>query len=340
MENQVWRCSCGQENTGKYCAACGQMQPAARTKKYGRIGGVVILLLALLGFGLYQYYMHMEKAYLAECDSALQIVTDLKSYAGQDPQKHADDFDNGKALLMEKYQNLSRMSVPKAYAESNAKLIECLKIEYGLMDETVTALKHHENHMSEIKAKIKDLRDMSTMLFIDGRDFTEPFDLEVLGKNLESSSQTSGGSAAPQTAAVPSEPSYKHYVNRRYGFQVDYPADFIPGRQPANGDGLSFTSPDGQASLNVSAGHIFNTSLQKAYTNDLQRVQGSLGYHTAGDTWYVITWSDDRMIHYQKTFILGKTRDDMRFSYPIQQKGSYENVVSALESSFKSGRDD
>ena len=181
---------------------------------------------------------------------------------------------------------------------------------------------------------------MSTMLFIDGRDFTEPFDLEVLGKNLESSSQTSGGSAAPQTAAVPSEPSYKHYVNRRYGFQVDYPADFIPGRQPANGDGLSFTSPDGQASLNVSAGHIFNTSLQKAYTNDLQRVQGSLGYHTAGDTWYVITWSDDRMIHYQKTFILGKTRDDMRFSYPIQQKGSYENVVSALESSFKSGRDD
>ena len=160
------------------------------------------------------------------------------------------------------------------------------------------------------------------------------------GKNLESSSQTSGGSAAPQPAAVPSEPSYKHYVNRRYGFQVDYPADFIPGRQPANGDGLSFTSPDGQASLNVSAGHIFNTSLQKAYTNDLQRVQGSLGYHTAGDTWYVITWSDARMIHYQKTFILGKTRDDMRFSYPIQQKGSYENVVSALESSFKSGRDD
>src|SRR3954471_13483338 len=58
---------------------------------------------------------------------------------------------------------------------------------------------------------------------------------------------------APAAAA----PGWRVYANPRYGTTLEVPADWRPGREPDNGDGLVFTSPDGAASIRVWGGlHI------------------------------------------------------------------------------------
>ena len=50
-------------------------------------------------------------------------------------------------------------------------------------------------------------------------------------------------------------PAYKTYHNQRFGYRIDYPADFRPQPEADNGDGRRFTSPDGQAVLSAYAGY-------------------------------------------------------------------------------------
>src|ERR1700761_6478501 len=48
------------------------------------------------------------------------------------------------------------------------------------------------------------------------------------------------------------EQGYRTYRNDRFGVSADVPADWKPGREPDNNDGLMFTSPDGSATITVS----------------------------------------------------------------------------------------
>lgn len=40
-----------------------------------------------------------------------------------------------------------------------------------------------------------------------------------------------------------------HYLNERFGVEVDVPPGFAPGEPPANGDGLGFSTPTAQLSV-------------------------------------------------------------------------------------------
>lgn len=50
-------------------------------------------------------------------------------------------------------------------------------------------------------------------------------------------------------------PAYNTYHNARFGYRIDYPADFRPQPEAANGDGRRFVSPDGQTVLSAYAGY-------------------------------------------------------------------------------------
>jgi hypothetical protein len=58
-----------------------------------------------------------------------------------------------------------------------------------------------------------------------------------------------GFAASPVTAD-----DWRAYANPRFGAAAEVPANWRPGFQPENGDGLQFTSPDGRASITVSGG--------------------------------------------------------------------------------------
>ena len=81
---------------------------------------------------------------------------------------------------------------------------------------------------------------------------------------------------------------YKKYVNGRFGFSILYPQNFIANRTPVNGDGLSFTSPDGAAILVASGSNNTTFNLKEIYDMSIKNVKGELGYTDMGDNWYVV----------------------------------------------------
>jgi len=56
-------------------------------------------------------------------------------------------------------------------------------------------------------------------------------------------------------AALVAPPTYKTYHNARFGYRIDYLADFKPQPEPTNGDGRRFVSPDGQTVLTAHASY-------------------------------------------------------------------------------------
>ena len=55
-------------------------------------------------------------------------------------------------------------------------------------------------------------------------------------------------------AAPASAGEWRTYTNERFGTTADVPAGWRENPPPANGDGLSFTSPDGAATVAVYGG--------------------------------------------------------------------------------------
>lgn len=131
--------------------------------------------------------------------------------------------------------------------------------------------------------------------------------------------------------------SYKTYTNARYGFSISYPANFIEGKSPTNGDGLRFTSPDNQATLSAAGGNVGNLSTRDMYEMSKRSIKGTIGYNVLEDTWYVLTWKENGKVFYRKDFVGSKSHNGFTFSYPESMRGQYEPIVEELERSFKRG---
>lgn len=132
-------------------------------------------------------------------------------------------------------------------------------------------------------------------------------------------------------------PTYQTYRNGRFGFRIDYPKSFVQKEPPANGDGLSFTSPDGKAELTASGGNNYGTNLTGYYSDAMREVDGELGYHAKGGTWFVLTWKRGDILVYRKVFVGAGSVNSFTFTFPESQKLEYEMIVTKVEKSFHHG---
>ena len=130
---------------------------------------------------------------------------------------------------------------------------------------------------------------------------------------------------------------YKTYKNNRFGFSINYPETFIAGNAPANGDGLSFKSSDGRASLSVSGGNNSGVTMNEYF---LLMSKGKTVNSVSGDNWFTISWKENGVITYCKMFVATATHNSFIISYPEEQKSQYDSIVSTLEESFKPGNID
>lgn len=132
--------------------------------------------------------------------------------------------------------------------------------------------------------------------------------------------------------------TYQRYANPRYGFSIDYPHDFEKGREPDNGDGLKFTSPDDKAELVAyGSNNVFEKSVQQLYEDDLKEAGKDVSYHTIQKNWYVISYVHGDIIMYQKTFVGSGSINSFQLKYPVTQKDAYNEIVNHIGKSFKSG---
>lgn len=97
-------------------------------------------------------------------------------------------------------------------------------------------------------------------------------------------------------------------------------------------------SSDKQAVITASAGFASSSvSVQGQYEQEMERINGTIGYHVAGDSWYVITWENTGKLYYRKVMFKHNLRNQFEIAYPTSQKDMYSPVVEHIESTFIPG---
>ena len=138
--------------------------------------------------------------------------------------------------------------------------------------------------------------------------------------------------------ALRAEPGIIHYVNPRYGFAVDLPADFRPLAPPENGDGQVFEAADKMGRITVyGSNNISEHSLKAAATAQESGCGAKITYRARGKNWFVHSWTADNRISYLKCFVGKGSLNSILLEYPRTQARSYDGVVKRLESNFKAG---
>jgi hypothetical protein len=131
-------------------------------------------------------------------------------------------------------------------------------------------------------------------------------------------------------------------TNERFGTTIEYPDRFRPGRPPANGDGLAFSSGDG-AKFSVFGG--FNVlehdlaALKDLVMSDRDAGE-TIDYQPQGSNWFVISGTRGDEIFYERHLIShrGEVTNGFVMSYPASRKHAYDPVVTRMSKSFRGGR--
>jgi restriction system protein len=144
------------------------------------------------------------------------------------------------------------------------------------------------------------------------------------------------------TATLPRQhqsttPEFTTYTNNNFGFRIGYPTAFITKSTTENGDGIALASPDGEASLFIAGANTNGSTLSDLYNNSLKHVSGELGYHKVGGDWFVLTWKDGDRVFYQKVFVGSGAQNWFLFTFPANQRSTYEPITTRIEKSFRPG---
>jgi hypothetical protein len=141
----------------------------------------------------------------------------------------------------------------------------------------------------------------------------------------------------PADPASSLNPGFRTYSNERFGFRIDYPQSFIAGQPPENGDGMNFTSPDGEATLLVSGSNNAGWTLRDYYNMYSKDIHGKVGYQKFGYGWFVVTWTEGDKLVYRKMFVGNGSENSFTFIYPIGERTLYDEAATKMEKSFRPG---
>lgn len=135
--------------------------------------------------------------------------------------------------------------------------------------------------------------------------------------------------------------AYKTYVNKRYGFVVDYPDYLKPQGEAANGDGQVFSSASADAELRVYARACIDeldTTPDEfiARANKLQKKEGrQITYRAKGKSFAVVSGTKADNIFYDKVVIDGSWCSILEWTYAAANRDKYDEATRRIASSFK-----
>lgn len=134
---------------------------------------------------------------------------------------------------------------------------------------------------------------------------------------------------------------YRTYVNERYGYHIEYPADFLPQGVADAGDGQVFLSPAGDAELRVFASACLEGSnatpaeVIARYREAARAGRLSVSYRHAGQSFAVLSGHRDGRIYYDKVFTVEGWCTQFQFTYAREQASRYDRVTRRIAASFR-----
>jgi len=143
------------------------------------------------------------------------------------------------------------------------------------------------------------------------------------------------------TASLPRNrqiaPEFATHTDSVFGFRIGYPASFITKNIAGTGDETTLTSSDGEASLVIAAANTNGSTLNDLYENSLKGVIEERAYKSVGGNWFVLSWKDGDRVYYQKMFVGSGSLNSFTFTFPDNQRSTYEPITTRIEKSFRPG---
>ncbi len=133
------------------------------------------------------------------------------------------------------------------------------------------------------------------------------------------------------------------YVNARFGYSIDYPADFLsPEREADNGDGRAFHARHGAGKVLVWGSYRDEdseaTPAAIAQLNESDCAPGKITYEVAKPKLVAFScMSRAGGIIYQKTLVGRDVLRSVRFDYPDSERAAWEPVVKQVAGSLRTG---
>jgi hypothetical protein len=131
--------------------------------------------------------------------------------------------------------------------------------------------------------------------------------------------------------ALLAPPPYKTYHNARFGYRIDYPADFKPQPEPTNGDGRRFVSPDGQTVLTAYASYLVLDGGLAAYRKMArerwQEQHATFVLDQKTSTGYALSGTVKDRIFYEKTVLKAGTLTTFEWEYPAGRKAAMDPII-------------
>ena len=139
--------------------------------------------------------------------------------------------------------------------------------------------------------------------------------------------------ATPALAA-----GWGHYVNERFGVEADVPPDFAAGEEPANGDGLRFTTPT--AELAIYGSFLVADDFEAEANQQIKYAEGDgwgITYQAVTPSWAV--WSGkkgSRILYVRAVPVCGGSGiGAFQFTYMQTDLKKFDPVVERLGRSLK-----
>jgi serine/threonine-protein kinase len=135
------------------------------------------------------------------------------------------------------------------------------------------------------------------------------------------------------------------YVNDRFGTTAGIPAGYKAGEAPENGDGLRFTSPEGDATIAVWGG--FATVTDENFVGYAKRRVSyekddgwTVTYSAGKKDWYAFSGSNADRIFFEKIIQAcnGEIANHVRLEYPATRQCEFDPIVAHVAKSLRSER--
>ncbi|MFI5614483.1 serine/threonine-protein kinase [Amycolatopsis sp. NPDC051903] len=175
-------------------------------------------------------------------------------------------------------------------------------------------------------------------------DLLAPKLLAMLGRTAPASPASeppasTSPSPPASTSAQSGDPTT--YTNPRFGFTARIPEGYVASPYaPANGDGMTFTNADLDATLTVWGGNSDQTSAQAlaAAIAHAEADGGRVTYRKDdGDQYSVSGYQGDGKIFYERGFTGSASTAALRWVYPREHKAELDEPVSTTVEAFRPG---
>ena len=130
--------------------------------------------------------------------------------------------------------------------------------------------------------------------------------------------------------------SFLRYDNDRFGFSLEYPADFKLEQPPYNGDGQIFHDDHGFTMTASARNNLNDDTLASELKSDLEFFD-KITYRTKGKNWLVLSGIKDKQILYIKAYVGKGAINYIDIRYPEKDAAIYESILTRIAHSFKPG---